>query len=61
MNGPEGGTGTVAKVDNPSKVDSPSESGRSRVKVDGLLTISEQSRGESGEKSGESPLQSPRF
>ena len=33
-------TTTVAKVNGPSKVDGPSESGRSRVKVDGLLTRS---------------------
>ena len=35
-----GGKWTVPKVDSPSKVDGLSKSGRSRVKVDGLLTES---------------------
>ena len=35
MDGLKGGKWTVAKVNGPSKVDGPSESGRSRVRVDG--------------------------
>ena len=37
VDGPKWGKWTVPKVDGPSKVDGPAESGRSWVKVDGLL------------------------
>ena len=46
VDGPKWGKWTVPKVDGPSKVDGPAESGRSWVKVDGLLMES----GRSGKK-----------